>query len=48
MCHLSRVRRLGQMRVYESEDVTQQLNRSLQEASSSLQQLEQLHWLDHR
>ncbi|KAM4584954.1 polycystin-1 [Odontesthes bonariensis] len=40
--------RLGQMGVYNSGDVDQQLNRSLEEASSSLQQLQQHHWLDHR
>uniref|UniRef100_A0A3Q1JAV5 Uncharacterized protein n=1 Tax=Anabas testudineus TaxID=64144 RepID=A0A3Q1JAV5_ANATE len=36
------------LRVYDGGDVIHQLNRSLEEASSSLQQLQQLHWLDHR
>ncbi|XP_023267629.1 polycystin-1 [Seriola lalandi dorsalis] len=40
--------RLGQARVYNSIDEVHQLNRSLEEASSSLQQLQQLHWLDYR
>ncbi|TMS23935.1 Polycystin-1 [Larimichthys crocea] len=40
--------RLGQVGVNNSRDVVHQLNRSLVEASSSLQQLQQLHWLDYR
>ncbi|XP_071359440.1 polycystin-1 isoform X2 [Trachinotus anak] len=40
--------RLGQARVHNSSDEVHQPNRSLEEASSSLQQLQQLHWLDHR
>ncbi|XP_047434663.1 polycystin-1 [Mugil cephalus] len=46
--YADRVGRLGQMGAYNSRDVVHQLNRSLEEASSSLQQLQQLHWLDHR
>ncbi|XP_029014936.1 polycystin-1 isoform X2 [Betta splendens] len=34
--------------LYISDHVNQQLNRSLEEASSALQQLQQLHWVDHR
>ncbi|XP_028300590.1 polycystin-1 isoform X2 [Gouania willdenowi] len=36
------------MSAYGSRDVFHHLNRSLEEASSSLQMLQQLHWLDHR
>uniref|UniRef100_A0A3Q3J8M2 Polycystic kidney disease 1a n=1 Tax=Monopterus albus TaxID=43700 RepID=A0A3Q3J8M2_MONAL len=36
------------MRVYNSGDVVHELNRSLEEAASSLQQLRQLSWLDYR
>lgn len=43
-----RVWRLDRMGVYNSRDVVHQLNRSLEEASSSLKQLQQLHWLDSR
>ncbi|XP_034544722.1 polycystin-1 [Notolabrus celidotus] len=42
------VRRLDGIRADNSGDTVHQLNRSLEEASSSLQQLQQLHWLDHR
>ena len=45
---LSRIWRLGQIGMNSSGVFVQQLNRSLEEASSSLQQLQQLHWLDHR
>lgn len=45
---LFRVRRLDRIRADNSGDTVHQLNRSLVEASSSLQQLQQLHWLDHR
>ncbi|XP_061576649.1 polycystin-1 [Cololabis saira] len=43
-----RVWHRGEMGTYNSRDVVHQLNRSLDEASSSLQQLQQLHWLSHR
>ncbi|KAK2919268.1 polycystin-1 isoform X1 [Channa argus] len=45
---VNRVWRLGQIRTFDNGDLIHQLNRSLEEASSSLQQLQQLHWFDYR
>ncbi|KAG7487036.1 polycystin-1 [Solea senegalensis] len=44
----NRVWRVGQVRMYNRGEAVHQLNRSLEEAFSSLQQLKQLHWLDYR
>ncbi|XP_029354299.1 polycystin-1 isoform X2 [Echeneis naucrates] len=46
--HLPAVWPFGQLREYNGSNMVHQLNRSLQQASSSLQQLQELHWFDYR
>uniref|UniRef100_A0A3B3YM87 Polycystic kidney disease 1a n=1 Tax=Poecilia mexicana TaxID=48701 RepID=A0A3B3YM87_9TELE len=47
-CVLSLTFQRARMEESDSRNVLLHFNRSLQEASSSLQQLQQLHWIDHR